>query len=78
LKEIEKKRVLKPQLGMLFWSVLRPKMGSTSPCSGENLQKNSKVMLAGNAAKTLENIWKFLLVQNINFICKNLNKKIYF
>jgi hypothetical protein len=54
--------VLLPQVGRLFWVVLRPKMGKHLPLFWREPAKNNKLMLAGNAAKRLEIAWKFLLV----------------
>jgi hypothetical protein len=41
--------VTQPRRGFLV--CLRPNFGSTSSCTGENLQKNRKLLLAENAAK---------------------------
>jgi hypothetical protein len=49
--------------------VLWLKMGNTSPRSGENLQKNNKLLLAGNAAKHTEKLRKFLF-----FNSREINK----
>jgi len=72
--EIREEEGFETQLGRLFWSVLRPKMGITSPCSSENLQKTTSLYLLEMLPKHL-NILKFLSVQNINFILKKYEQK---
>jgi hypothetical protein len=52
LEKMRKKRVLLPNNRRLFLSVLWPKMGSTSPCTGENLQKPASKSLLEMLQKT--------------------------